>query len=127
VASPEVSVIVVHHRGLEHLLEGLAALDTALSGLPAEVVLVDNTGGVGPPLGEVFRQHPAVRRVAADGNPGFAGGCRLGAEAARAPVLLFVNDDAAVERDAPGLLVSALASADRDVVAVAGRLTDRDG
>ena len=123
--TPDLSVIVVHHRGLDHLLEGLAALDAAISGLSAEVVLVDNTGGA--PLGEVFRRHPSVRHVVSGGNAGFARGCHLGAEAAGAPIILFVNDDAAVEKDAPELLAEALAGAPEDVVAVAGRLTDQTG
>lgn len=125
VPSPDLSVIVVHHRGREHLLEGLGALETALTGLASEVILVDNTGGA--PLGEVFRRHPALSHVPAGGNAGFAKGCRLGAEAARGPILLFVNDDAVVAQDAPKLLQEALASAPEDVVAVAGRLTDQTG
>jgi GT2 family glycosyltransferase len=122
---PELSVVVVHHQGQEHLLEGLAALDAAAARESAEVILVDNTGG--RPMEEVLRRHPALRRVAAAGNVGFAAGCRLGAEAARAPLLLFVNDDAAVEADALERLASALAGAPADVVAVAGRLVDRAG
>jgi GT2 family glycosyltransferase len=122
---PDLSAVIVHHRGLDHLLECLAALEPALSGLSAEIVLVDNSAGA--PLGEVFRRHPRVRHVAAGRNAGFAAGCRMGAEAAAAPALLFVNDDAAVEPEAPLRLASALAGADRDVVAVAGRLTDSAG
>ncbi len=76
---------------------------------------------------EVLRRHPGLRRVAAAGNVGFASGCRLGALAAQAPILLLVNDDAAVDRHAPDLLVAAMAGAPEDVVAVAGRLTDRTG
>ena len=52
-------------------------------------------------------------------------GCRLGVAASRAPVALFVNDDAVVAPDALRLLVSALAAAEADVAAVGGRLTDR--
>ncbi len=124
--TPEVSIVVVHHRGLEHLLEALAALDAALGeGLTGEVLLVDNASGT--PQDEVLRRHPTVRRVPSAVNVGFAAGCRLGVEAARAPVVLFVNDDAAVLPDAPRLLVSALTAADADVAAVGGRLTDRTG
>ena len=122
---PDASIIVVHHQGQEHLLEGLAALETATSGRAFETILVDNTGG--RPIEEVLRRHPTVRRVAAAGNVGFAAGCNLGAEAARAPLLLFVNDDAAVEPDAPERLATALADASSDVVAVAGRLVDPAG
>jgi GT2 family glycosyltransferase len=123
---PELSAVVVHHRGLEHLLEGLDALaQSERSGPAMEIVLVDNTGGA--PLDVVGRRHPGVRRVAAGRNVGFAEGCRLGTEAARAPIALFVNDDAAVEAEAPRRLFEALANADADVVAVGGRLTDASG
>jgi len=126
VQTPEVSIVVVHHRGLEHLLESLAALDAAVrEGLTAEVLLVDNASGT--PQDEILRRHPTVRRIPSSVNVGFAAGCRLGVDAARAPAVLFVNDDAAVLPDAPRLLVAALAAADADVVAVGGRLTDRTG
>jgi GT2 family glycosyltransferase len=123
--TPDFSVIVVHHRGEEHLLEGLEALEKAAMGLSAETILVDNTGGRS--IENVLRRHPTLRRVIAGGNVGFAAGCRMGAEAARAPLLLLVNDDAAVEADAPERLAAALAGASDDVVAVAGRLVDRTG
>jgi GT2 family glycosyltransferase len=126
VAAPEASIVVVHHRGLEHLLEALAAVEAALrEGLTAEILLVDNASG--SPQDEILRRHPTVRRIASARNVGFAEGCRLGVEAARAPVAVFVNDDAAVASDAPRLLVAALAAADSDVAAVGGRLTDRTG
>lgn len=124
-STPDASVVVVHHRGLDHLLESLEGIDAASRSLAVETILVDNTGG--RPLGEVFRRHPTVRRVAAAGNVGFARGCRLGAQAALSPLLLFVNDDAVPEPDALDRLVSALRSAEDDVAAVAGRLSDRSG
>ena len=122
--NPEASIVVVHHRGPEHLIESLAALEAA-GGLSAEIVLVDNASGT--PRGAVLGRHPAVRIVAAGANVGFAAGCRLGVEAARAPVVIFVNDDAAVLPEAPRLLVEALSNADPDVVAAGGRLTDWSG
>ena len=123
---PEASVVVVHHRGLEHLLESLAALEAAFrEGLTAEVLLVDNASDT--PQDEVLRRHPNVRRIVSATNAGFAGGCRLGAEAARAPVVLLVNDDAAVLPEAPRLLVAALSAAAPDIAAVGGRMTDRTG
>jgi GT2 family glycosyltransferase len=123
---PDASIVVVHHRGLDHLFEALAALDEACRGrLWAEVIVVDNASGL--PVDELLRRHPATRRVVAGANVGFAAGCRLGAEAARAPALLFVNDDAVVEPEAPLLLAEALSRAEPDVVAVAGRLTDLAG
>jgi GT2 family glycosyltransferase len=123
---PDASIVVVHHRGSERLFEALAALDGACRGrLAAEILVVDNASGL--PVDELLRRHPATRRVVADRNVGFAAGCGMGAEAARAPVLLFVNDDAVVEPEAPLLLAEALSRAEPDVVAVAGRLTDLAG
>ncbi|MEO8349915.1 MAG: glycosyltransferase [Acidobacteriota bacterium] len=124
--SPDLSVVVVHHRGHDQLFEALAALETACRGrVSAELIVVDNASGL--PVGELLRRHPTARRVTAAANVGFAAGCRLGAEAARGPFLLFVNDDAVVDPAAPLLLAQALERADPDVVAVAGRLTDRTG
>ena len=124
--TPDASIVIVHHRGLEHLLEALDAVDAASREGPSlEVVLVDNASET--PMGEVGRRHPTVNRIAARRNLGFAAGCRLGVESAQAPVVLFVNDDAAVAPDAPARLVAALSAADPDVAAVGGRLTDRAG
>ena len=124
--APEASIVVVHHRGAEHLLEALAALDTALAqGLEAEVLLVDNASDT--PFDVVHARHPSVRRIVSAANVGFAAGCRLGVEAASAPTVVFVNDDAVVEPEAPRRLVEALTGAGADVVAASGRLTDRSG
>lgn len=124
--TPDLSVVIVHHRGQEHLLECLRGVAAAAKAGPGcETILVDNTGAGLP--GEVFRRHPDVVLVRAPGNVGFARGCRLGLEAARAPAVAFVNDDAILEPDALDRLAAALASASGDVSAVAGRLTDRTG
>ena len=123
---PDLSVVVVHHRGHEQLFEALGALEAACHGrVAAELIVVDNASDL--PVGELLRRHPTARRVTSPANVGFAAGCRLGAEAARAPFLPFVNDDAVVDPEAPLLLAQALERADADVVAVAGRLTDRTG
>src|SRR3989442_13368357 len=90
--SPDVSVVVVPHRGREHLLEALEGLEAACASLSAETILVDNTGG--RPVEEILRRHPTLRRVVAGGNAGFARGRGPGAPAARSPLLVFVNDDA---------------------------------
>ncbi|HEX9285788.1 MAG TPA: glycosyltransferase [Thermoanaerobaculia bacterium] len=124
--TPDASIVVVHHRDHERLFEALAALEEACRGrLSAEIIVVDNASRL--PVAELLRRHPTTRRVPASCNVGFAAGCRLGAEAARGRFLVFVNDDAVVDPDAPHRLVHALDRADGDVVAVAGRLTDSTG
>src|SRR5258706_16313781 len=116
--SPDLSVVVVHHRGQEHLLETLAGLAASSAAPSFETILVDNTAG--QPMEEVLRRHSNVRRVVAGKNAGFAAGCRLGAEAARAPLLVFVNDDAAVLPDALGLLAGGLGRGPGGVAGGAG-------
>lgn len=124
--NPDLSAVVVHHRGHEQLFEALGAIEAACRGrVTAEVIVVDNASGL--PVGELLRRHPTARRVSSDANVGFAAGCRLGAEAARGRFLLFVNDDAVVDLEAPLLLAEALERSDPDVVAVGGRLTDPTG
>ncbi|MEP6767385.1 MAG: glycosyltransferase family 2 protein [Acidobacteriota bacterium] len=124
-STPDLSAVVVHYRGEEHLRECLQALRAAGGGGPVETILVDNGGS--PAMATVLRDHPEVRHVPAGGNVGFARGCRLGAEAARASTVVFVNDDAAVEPDALDRLSAAVSNAPADVTAVAGRLVDRAG
>jgi len=124
---PDSTVAVVHHRGLGHLLEAMDGIAAATRGLSCETLLVDNTSGSGTDLSEALRRVPGARRIDAGGNVGFAAGCRLAADAAQAPILVFVNDDAVVEPGALEHLVAALGAAPDDVAAVAGRLTDRDG
>jgi GT2 family glycosyltransferase len=120
------SVVVVHHRGLDRVLECLDGIAAAAERTPGcEIVLVDNTGLGG--LAGHLRALPEVRRVKAPGNVGFARGCRLGVQASEAPVVVFVNDDAVVEKDALERLAAMLHAAPPDVTAVAGRLTDLSG
>lgn len=124
-SQPDLSVVVVHHRGREHLLESLDAIAATSKGLTIETILVDNTAG--QPIEEVLRRHPTLRRIVAGRNVGFASGCRLGGEAARAPLIAFVNDDASVLPGALEGLAAALTGAASDVVAAAGRLVDVSG
>jgi len=87
-----------------------------------EVVLVDNASET--PMGEVGRRHPTVNRIAARRNLGFAAGCRLGVESAQAPVVLFVNDDAAVAPQAgsfAAVLARSCAGADGELPAPLAR------
>jgi GT2 family glycosyltransferase len=130
-ARPDLTTIVVHHRGETHLRPCLDAIEASSprSDFALETIVVDNTETPADreTLASVLEGRAGVRRVDAGGNRGFAGGCRLGAEAASAPLLAFVNDDAAVAPDALGLLAASLAGAAPDVSAVAGRLVDWAG
>jgi hypothetical protein len=89
------AVIVVAYRSAEHLHPLHAALAPQLRDAD-ELVIVDNASGddtadVALSLGE------RVRVVQTGRNLGFAGGCHAGAEASRAPLLLFLNPDSVPE------------------------------
>ncbi|MGH3449972.1 MAG: glycosyltransferase family 2 protein, partial [Haloechinothrix sp.] len=122
---PEVSVVVVTYRSASYVGRCLSALNVALRGVPAEVVVVDNASGDG--IREaVAAVAPHALVVVRKQNGGFAAGCHAGAAVARGRRLVFVNPDAMVE---PGCVAALLDCADRnpDAGIVGGRCVDEDG
>jgi GT2 family glycosyltransferase len=90
------SVIVVTHAGAAHLDDSLASLAPYAERADIEVILVDN-GSVDGCAVVAERRYPWATVVRSERNLGFAGGVRLGAEAASGEVLVLLNDDAAAE------------------------------
>jgi N-acetylglucosaminyl-diphospho-decaprenol L-rhamnosyltransferase len=85
------AVVVVTHQSAEHLRPLFDALEPQLQD-GDELVIVDNASGDGTP--EAARGlGTAVRVIETGENLGFAGGCHVGADATRAPLLLFLNPD----------------------------------
>jgi N-acetylglucosaminyl-diphospho-decaprenol L-rhamnosyltransferase len=91
-AGPEaLAVVVVSYQSGEHLRALAEALGPQLRE-EDEFVVVDNASGDGSAeLARSLGEH--VRVVESGTNLGFAGGCHIGAEATRAPLLLFLNPD----------------------------------
>ena len=124
---PRSAVVMLTKDGGEHLSDAISALAEARvpqGGL--EVVLVDN-GSRDASAAEAARRLPAARVVRSERNLGFARGVTLGASATSADVLVLVNDDAFVEKDALALLVETLDAAPSETIATAGMLTDPGG
>src|SRR4029077_18017945 len=98
-APDAIAVVVVTHQSAQHL-PGLAeALEDQLRE-DDELVIVDNASSDG--TAEVARS--SLRRanlLETGSNLGFAGGCHVGVEATRAPLLLLLNPDC---RPQPGCL-----------------------
>lgn len=113
---PAVSVIIVNFNGRQHLPRCLDALQ-AQDGPPFEVIVVDNASS-DESAAWVRERYPAVRVVALDRNTGFTGGNNRGAEVARAPLLVFLNNDTEVEAGWLAALVAAR-GAGRDIGLVA--------
>jgi N-acetylglucosaminyl-diphospho-decaprenol L-rhamnosyltransferase len=105
--SEAMAVVVVTHQSAEHLPGLLAALSGQLREHD-EVVIVDNassdeTAAVARALSD------RVTVIETGENLGFAGGCHVGAEATRSPLLLFLNPDSRPQPDCLRHLVDAAA------------------
>ncbi|MFI0356740.1 glycosyltransferase family 2 protein [Actinomadura sp. 9N407] len=120
-----VSVIVVTYRSTRYLEECVAAVRRAVSGRPAELIIVDNDSGDG--TAEAARKlAPDARVVDSGWNGGFAYGCHEGVARARGQWLVFVNPDAVPAPGSIGALVDC-ASAEPRAGIVGGRCVGRDG
>jgi GT2 family glycosyltransferase len=92
--TPPLSVVVCTHgrpADLERCLEALARLDD-----PVEAIVVDSASQ--PPVAPVVERFPGVRYVY-EPQPGLSRARNRGIAAATAPVVAFVDDDAAPARD----------------------------
>ncbi len=119
------SVITVVYKTGPALEEFLRAALTQTS--PVEVIIVDN--GEDPSDHQriaAYEGDKRLRVLSGHGNIGFAAGCNRGAEAARAPVLWFVNPDAAPPVHAAARLAETLNDL-KGLVAVGSTLVDGSG
>ncbi len=117
-----VSAVIVAY-GAEPWLKRSVAAVLASEDVDVEVVLVDNgcTDGAVEALGLL----PGVTTLRPASNLGFAGGCRLGAEAAHGEVLAFVNPDALTAPDALARLCEVARRPDVGIATASVRLADR--
>ena len=115
---PQLSIVVVSWNSeddVEALCRELPADDPRI-----ECVVVDNGSR------RRLSLPPFVRLVEPVTNLGFAGGSNRGAREARAPILLFLNPDARLDRAALTALLDAFA-AQPDVAGLAPRMLDSAG
>jgi GT2 family glycosyltransferase len=101
----ELSVILVNFNDRAHLPACLGSLEKALSGLSAEVILVDNRSGDGSPE-LVKASFPGVTLIENDQNVGFPKANNLGFRHSRGEFILFLNTDTVVPADAPARLLA---------------------
>jgi N-acetylglucosaminyl-diphospho-decaprenol L-rhamnosyltransferase len=90
---PTLSVLIVAYESCDDLIKTLPALLPEL-GEGDELIVVENKPGDGSTavVGELA---PRARVVRTGRNTGFAGGCNVGAEAAKGDLLVILNPDAA--------------------------------
>jgi N-acetylglucosaminyl-diphospho-decaprenol L-rhamnosyltransferase len=94
----DLSVIIVTYRSAADIGGCLAAVGQATTGIPAEVIVVDNASG-DHTVAATRAASSGTRIIERTKNNGFAGGCRTGAGVARGGWLLFLNPDTAVAPD----------------------------
>lgn len=125
-AAPRASVIMLVYANATYLEAALrSVLETTDRHFPYEVIVVLN--GTSPDVAAKARRSSlGARIVESDTNLGFGGGCNLGAMHARAPYLVFLNDDVTVRM---GWLEALVHTADArpDAGAIGSRILNADG
>ncbi len=121
---PVVSVIVVATGAAPYLMGCLRALAANTQDVPFEVIVVEN--GLEPSTSDHLAFAASGVTIVRSGvNRGFAGGCNLGARAAKGAFLALLNDDAEPQPGWLGPLLEAAGSPRVD--AVGGRVLHADG
>ena len=91
IKSPEASIVVVSHRDHAGVEKGLASIAPQVRGRDIEVILVDNGNGRLRDYGKTLFRSFGIA------EPGFNAGCSAartsGAHFARAPHVIFLDDD----------------------------------
>jgi GT2 family glycosyltransferase len=123
--NPSLSICILVLERAELALECLGALRRAGASPPGtELVVVAN----GTSSGQVdsLAAHDDIVLVVNQENLGFGAGCNQAASVARAPLLLFLNDDSTVEAGCIDALIRA-SSGDPAIGAVGPRILSVDG
>jgi GT2 family glycosyltransferase len=101
-SSYAIAVVVVTYQSGEHLPALIRALQPQLEA-DDQLVIVDNAST--DRTAEIARGlHERIAVIETGANLGFAAGCRVGAEATDAPLLLFLNPDSEPHPDCLGRL-----------------------
>jgi GT2 family glycosyltransferase len=106
---PQLSVILVNYNDRTHLPACLSSLDSALAGLSAEVILVDNQSTDGSP-DLVRSSFPWVRLVESERNVGYPAANNAGLRQSRGEYILFLNTDTIVPKAAAAALLTEMKS-----------------
>ncbi|MDX2177324.1 MAG: glycosyltransferase family 2 protein [Candidatus Sumerlaeia bacterium] len=105
--TPQASIVVTNWNGKAFIEECVATLwaSGVHWGRPFELIVVDDVSSDGSPE-LVAEKFPAVRLLRNERNLGFAGTSNHGAEAARAPIIVMMNNDMRVPKEFLGNLVA---------------------
>ncbi len=93
---PDAAVVIPNWNGKHHLDGCFESLNRLAYPGEVEIVLVDN-GSVDGSVDYTRKKYPRVKIVQNAENTGFAPACNQGADASRAPIVSFLNNDMRVE------------------------------
>jgi GT2 family glycosyltransferase len=121
----DLSIVVVTYNSARHIGACLASLQRAVSGIAAEIVVVDNASSDGTPAAVRVR-FPGVTVIELPANRGFAAGINSGVKASTGRYIAWINPDTEV---VDGQFADVVAWLDaHESVGIAGlRLLDADG
>src|SRR5262249_54454335 len=92
------SVIIVNYNVRHFLEQCLCSVKKAVSGLEAEVIVIDNNSSDNS-IGYLQPKFPSVRFVANKENTGFARACNQGIALSSGKYVLFLNPDTILPED----------------------------
>jgi len=92
------SVIIVNYNVKHFLEQCLCSVQKAIAGMPAEIIVVDNSS-TDNSIDYLQPKFPAVTFIVNRENLGFAKGCNLGLQSAKGKFILFLNPDTLVPED----------------------------
>src|SRR4030043_1928863 len=121
----ELSVIIVNYDDRAHVPACLSSLERALSGLSAEVILVDNQSGDGSPA-LVRSAFPWVRLIENEQNVGYPRANNIGFRQSHGEYVLFLNTDTVLPEGALSALLAEI-KARPEIGAVGPALVREDG
>ena len=103
----EVSAVIIHTSGFQHLQDCLATFFASLQGVAAEAVVVDNRSDT-PGLAELVARYPGARLVPLPERVGYPAASNAGVRQCKGRYVLWCNDDLLFDPGAVDLLAKYL-------------------
>jgi GT2 family glycosyltransferase len=121
----DLSIVIVHYKSPDHLLNCLAALDADAFPPDREVVIVDNDSRDGAPA-LVAARFPRARMLVNSANLGYARAVNQGIRASGGEFVVVMNPDCEVRPGALGRLIEHLRAHPKTAI-VGPRILNPDG
>lgn len=94
-STPELSIILVSYNTAAYTCRALQSVYQQTQQTAFEIIVVDNDSG-DDSVAQIRAQFPQVNLIESGGNPGFAGGVKLGVQQAQGQYLLLLNPDTVI-------------------------------